>query len=140
MISPQQVYLVTGFTDMRKSINGLSIIVAEQLELDPLNQAWYVFCNKQRDKLKILFWDTNGFWLYYRRLEQGRFNGRKTVVHWPLWVLNNASCNGYSQDYLLVIRHDITHYQAYLSCALEDHFLGLEGSFYCVILVILWDK
>jgi transposase len=77
MISPQQVYLVTGFTDMRKSINGLSIIVAEQLELDPLNQAWYVFCNKQRDKLKILFWDTNGFWLYYRRLEQGRFQWPK---------------------------------------------------------------
>ncbi|MCH2057863.1 MAG: IS66 family insertion sequence element accessory protein TnpB [Thalassotalea sp.] len=77
MICPQQVYLVTGFTDMRKSINGLSIIVAEQLELDPLNQAWYVFCNKQRDKLKILFWDTNGFWLYYRRLEQGRFQWPK---------------------------------------------------------------
>ena len=58
---------------MRKSINGLSVIVAEQLELDPLSEAWFVFCNKQRDKLKILFWDTNGFWLYYRRLEQGRF-------------------------------------------------------------------
>ena len=73
MKNPQQVYLVTGFTDMRKSINGLSVIVAEQLDLDPLSQAWFVFCNKQRDKLKILFWDTNGFWLYYRRLEQGRF-------------------------------------------------------------------
>jgi transposase len=73
MISPQQVYLVTGFTDMRKSINGLSVIVADSLELDPLSQAWFVFCNKQRDKLKILFWDTNGFWLYYRRLEEGRF-------------------------------------------------------------------
>ncbi len=46
MINPQQVYLVTGFTDMRKSINGLSIIIAEQLELDPLNQAWYIFCDK----------------------------------------------------------------------------------------------
>ena len=68
-----QVYLVTGFTDMRKSINGLSIIVSDTLSLDPLSQAWFVFCNKQRDKLKILFWDTNGFWLYYRRLEQGRF-------------------------------------------------------------------
>jgi transposase len=73
MISPTQVYLVTGFTDMRKSINGLSIIVCDQLELDPLSKAWFVFCNKQRDKLKILFWDTNGFWLYYRRLEEGRF-------------------------------------------------------------------
>jgi transposase len=62
----QQVYLVTGFTGMRKSINGLSVIVAEQLELDPLSEAWFVFCNKQRDKLKILFWDSNGIWLYYR--------------------------------------------------------------------------
>ena len=78
MISPQQVYLVTGFTDMRKSINGLSIIVADCLELDPLSQAWFVFCNKNRDKLKILFWDTNGFWLYYRRLEQGRFQWPKS--------------------------------------------------------------
>ncbi|MDP2562987.1 IS66 family insertion sequence element accessory protein TnpB [Psychrobium sp. 1_MG-2023] len=73
MISPTQVYLVTGFTDMRKSINGLSVIVCDQLERDPMSKAWFVFCNKQRDKLKILFWDTNGFWLYYRRLEQGRF-------------------------------------------------------------------
>jgi transposase len=76
MRSPQKVYLVTGFTDMRKSINGLSIIVSDSLSLDPLSQAWFVFCNKQRNKLKILFWDTNGFWLYYRRLEQGHF-------HWP---------------------------------------------------------
>ena len=78
MHSPQTVYLVTGFTDMRKSINGLSIIVSEILSLDPLSQAWFVFCNKQRDKLKILFWDTNGFWLYYRRLEQGRFQWPKS--------------------------------------------------------------
>jgi len=77
MHSPSQVYLVTGSTDMRKSINGLSVIVSESLSLDPLSHAWFVFCNKQRDKLKILFWDTNGFWLYYRRLEQGRFKWPK---------------------------------------------------------------
>ena len=77
MINAKQVYLVTGVTDMRKSINGLSVIIAEQLDLDPMSQAWFVFCNKQRDKLKILFWDTNGFWLYYRRLEQGRFQWPK---------------------------------------------------------------
>ena len=74
------VYLVTGVTDMRKSINGLSIIVSDSLSLDPLSQAWFVFCNKQRNKLKILFWDTNGFWLYYRRLEQGRFQWPKNDV------------------------------------------------------------
>jgi len=67
------IYLVTGNTDMRKSINGLSLIVSDVLDMDPLNRAWFIFCNRQRDKLKILFWDTNGFWLYYRRLEKGRF-------------------------------------------------------------------
>ncbi|EKO3558155.1 IS66 family insertion sequence element accessory protein TnpB [Vibrio metschnikovii] len=67
------IYLVTGVTDMRKSIDGLSVIVSEVLELNPLSNAWFIFCNRQRDKLKILFWDTNGFWLYYRRLEKGRF-------------------------------------------------------------------
>ena len=84
---PQQVYLVTGFTDMRKSINGLSIIVSDTLAMDPLSQAWFVFCNKQRNKLKILFWDTNGFWLYYRRLEQGRFQWPKSVtVHTAMGI------------------------------------------------------
>ncbi|WP_445946316.1 IS66 family insertion sequence element accessory protein TnpB [Shewanella sp.] len=58
--------LSTGFTYIRKSINGLSIIVSDVLSLEPLSQAWFIFCNKQRDKLKNLFWDTNGFCLYYR--------------------------------------------------------------------------
>ena len=73
-MSPQgDIYLVTGHTDMRKSIDGLSLIVSEVLELNPLSSAWFIFCNRQRDKIKILLWDTNGFWLYYRRLEKGRF-------------------------------------------------------------------
>lgn len=67
------IYLVTGVTDMRKSIDGLAMIVSDVLALDPMSQAWFIFCNRPRDKLKILFWDTNGFWLYYRRLEKGRF-------------------------------------------------------------------
>jgi transposase len=61
---------VTGNTDMRKSINSLSLIVSDVLEMDPLSRPWFVFCNRPRDKLKILFWDTNGFWLYYRHLEK----------------------------------------------------------------------
>lgn len=72
-----RVYLACGPTDLRKSIDGLAVLVKEAFELDPFAPNLFVFCNRQRDKLKILYWDHNGFWLYYRRLEQGRFQ-------WPM--------------------------------------------------------
>jgi transposase len=95
MTPTSNVYLVSGVTDMRKSIDGLSLIVADTLEMDPFGQAWFIFCNRGHDKLKILFWDTNGFWLYYRRLEKGHFKWpvpkcdgavhiSKQQLQWPL--------------------------------------------------------
>jgi transposase len=72
--APQgNVYLAPGVTDMRKSINTLGLMVVETLGMEPVGPHWFVFCGRERDKLKILQWDTNGFWLHYRRLEQGRF-------------------------------------------------------------------
>lgn len=68
-----RVYLACGSTDLRKSIDGLAAIVSQVFALDLFSQSLFVFCNKDRDKLKILTWDHNGFWLYYRRLESGRF-------------------------------------------------------------------
>lgn len=68
-----RVYLACGHTDMRKSIDGLAAMVIHSFELDPFSPALFVFCNRSRDRLKILFWDHNGFWLFYRRLERGRF-------------------------------------------------------------------
>lgn len=68
-----RVYLACGATDLRKSIDGLAALVKEGLALDPFAPCLFVFCNRQRDKLKILRWDHNGFWLYYRRLERGKF-------------------------------------------------------------------
>jgi transposase len=68
-----RVYLACGATDMRKSIDALAALVQHAFELDPFDTSLFVFCNKDRDKLKILVWDHNGFWLYYRRLERGRF-------------------------------------------------------------------
>lgn len=67
------VYLACGSTDLRKSIDGLAALVREGFNLDPFSPCLFVFCNRKRDKLKILFWQYNGFWLYYRRLERGTF-------------------------------------------------------------------
>ena len=68
------VYLALGPTDLRRSINGLALLVSEVLEADPFSESWFAFCNRRRDKIKILHWQGAGFWLHYRRLERGRFN------------------------------------------------------------------
>jgi len=71
-----KVFLALGATDMRKSINGLSLLVSEHLKLDPFSGSIFVFCNKKKNMLKILYWDTNGFCLWHKRLE-------KEFFKWP---------------------------------------------------------
>ena len=58
---------------MRKSINGLAALVSESFCLDPFDDALFVFCNRSKDRIKILEWDGDGFWLYFKRLEKGHF-------------------------------------------------------------------
>ena len=71
-----KVYVYTGPVDMRKSIDGLSILVEESLNLSPFESALFVFCNRNRDKIKCLLWERNGFIVWYKRLEKQRF-------YWP---------------------------------------------------------
>ncbi|MFT6899366.1 MAG: transposase [Paraglaciecola sp.] len=72
----RNVTLVCGPTDMRKAIDGLSNIVAYEFLQEPCSEQLFVFCGRRRDRLKILQWVNNGFWLHYKRLEKGTF-------HWP---------------------------------------------------------
>lgn len=71
-----RVYLHRQPVDFRKSINGLAAIVDQSLDLSPFSRELFVFINRKRDRIKILFWEPNGFCLYYKRLEKHRF-------HWP---------------------------------------------------------
>lgn len=68
-----KVYLALGATDMRKSINGLSILVEEQFDLDLFSGSLFAFCNRKRDMVKILYWADNGFCLWVKRLERDLF-------------------------------------------------------------------
>ena len=75
MIRPSKstpAYLYSGVVDMCKSIDGLAGIIENELELNPLEPALFVFCNRGRDKIKILFWENNGF---------------KTIQYAQAWVL-----------------------------------------------------
>ncbi|OEH94426.1 IS66 family insertion sequence element accessory protein TnpB [Bacillus solimangrovi] len=82
----EKVYLAQGATDLRKSIDGLAVIVKEEFELDPFSSCLFVFCNRSRDKLKILVWEHNGFWLHYRRLEKGTFEWPTQSPNVPLTI------------------------------------------------------
>ena len=69
-----ELYIVTGYTDMRKSIDGLCAIVEDQLHMDPRRSALYLFCGKRCDRVKALLWENDGFVLLYKRMEvKGRF-------------------------------------------------------------------
>lgn len=68
-----KIYLRLDPTDMRKSIDTLSILVKDTLELEPGSGHLFLFCNRRRDKLKALYFEQNCFTLWYRRLERGKF-------------------------------------------------------------------
>lgn len=88
------VYVAASAIDCRKAINGLSALIVEQFEMAPNDGSVYVFYNRAADRVKCLFWDKNGFVLYHKRLERGRFklgknpDGSYTITHQQLdWLL-----------------------------------------------------
>ena len=74
-----KIYIATKPTDMRKAIDGLSVLAAE-LKISSLQSGHlFIFYNHARDKVKVLFWDKNGFVIYYKRLERGKFKFTKSI-------------------------------------------------------------
>jgi transposase len=100
--------------DMRRAIDGLSATVAEQLRESPASGTLYVFYNHRKDKLKVLYWERNGFCLFYKRLEKGRFKlpapGDKTMaiskqqLRWLLDGLDISKIKGHAS-----LSYDIFH-------------------------------
>ena len=72
-----KVYLAVGPTDLRRSIDGLALLVEGRLDLDPLSGHLFVFCNRRRNLVKVLYWDRNGFCLWQKRLEREFFRWPK---------------------------------------------------------------
>lgn len=72
------IYLYREPVDMRKGMDGLATLISAGLELDPMTANLFVFTNRKRDKVKLLLWERNGFWVLYKRLARQKF-------HWPDW-------------------------------------------------------
>ncbi|MDH3317977.1 MAG: IS66 family insertion sequence element accessory protein TnpB [Gammaproteobacteria bacterium] len=70
------VYVCAEPVDFRKGSGSLAILVEGTLALNPFSSHLFVFCNRRRDRVKVLYWERNGFCLWQKRLERGRF-------HWP---------------------------------------------------------
>ena len=72
-ITKARIFLRPGTTDLRKAVNGLSMIVQETIKQDPFSGSVFLFCNRERKLLKAVYWDKTGFWLCQKRLEKNRF-------------------------------------------------------------------
>jgi transposase len=97
-----RVYVATGTTDLRRSIDGLAALVRERFDQDPLSGHLFLFRNRRGDRLKILVWDRSGFWVLYKRLEEGTFA-------WPAEA-EGAPVEMRSADLLLLLSGvDLTH-------------------------------
>ena len=97
-LRPENIYVVCGRTDMRKSIDGLASMIQERFKLDPFSDSLFLFCGRSKDKMKALLWEGDGFLLMYKRLENGRFNWprnendvRELTLEQYTWLLQGLS-------------------------------------------------
>jgi transposase len=95
------IYIVIGYTDMRRQIDGLAATISQTFKLDPCGRALYIFCGRRADRIKALLWENDGFLLMYKRLESGgRFQwprdkseARLITPQQLRWLLEGLSIN-----------------------------------------------
>lgn len=87
------IFVATAPVDLRKAFDGLAALVRQSLGEDPLSGSLYVFGNRRKDRIKILFWEPGGYWLCSRRLEQGTFR----------WPPRAAASARYSREELALL-------------------------------------
>ena len=108
VIRPSEIYISTANVDMRKSIDGLASIIMQRFKLDPVSGALFVFHNRHCDKIKMLYWDRDGFCLLHKRLEKGKF-------HFPKYLSGDVY-NVSEQEFSWLLHglhiEEIKHYEA----------------------------
>jgi len=96
-------FIRPGTTDLRKAINGLTIYVQNEMKYDPFSKSLFLFCNRQRKLLKIVYWDKTGFCLWQKRLEKYRFP----------WPETNKEAQELSYDELKMLLSGIDFFKAH---------------------------
>jgi len=102
-LSKTRIFLRPGSTDLRKAINGLSVIVQEEMKEDPFSGNIYIFCNNDRKLLKAVYWDKTGFWLSQKRLEKDKYP----------WPANEKEAMELTVEQLLMLLAGIDFFKAH---------------------------
>ena len=97
------IYVKPGKTDMRKQINGLCVLVEQEMKLDPFSGSLFLFCNRTRYLLKALYWDRTGFALWMKRLEKHRFP----------WPMNRSEVQRIDREKLRLLLSGINFWDAH---------------------------
>ncbi len=107
--SKMKIMIKPGKVDFRKQINGLAVIVENELKLNVFSNYMFIFCSKNRKRLKVLYWDRNGFCLWLKRLEKERFP----------WPKNEAEAREITFDQLKMILDGIDFFKAHKTLSYE---------------------
>ena len=95
----KNIYVTKQFCDMRKQIDGLALIVISQFNMNVLDHSLFIFTNASRNRIKMLYYEANGFWLFTRRLENGKFKFKRQsdvlmiTPQQPNWLIEGCDDN-----------------------------------------------